>query len=423
LKKIAQEVHNEAHLSAYLKSGTIFRVTETLIGRGSYGKVFKAQDENNRTIAVKCCPLSSKGIPGILECSIMSTLIHPHLNRALKIRASLQTSKLYIFQELAVSDFSQYIRKNKDHYQPNNEELKNWTFSLCSAVQALHENQIIHGDIKISNILLYHDGSIRLTDFTLATKQWKKTDTFQHMVGTYPFRPLECFLNKNWDKSLDIWSLGCTLYGIAYGEPLFPCQTAASTTIDVPRKEMKLRLFKRYINAILHWHLLYPDSQSQLDLPRKFNITYLPPKIVVAFQQSHQPELKHLLLSILKVDPKSRPSIERIIAHPYFFGKSLPSYLMITKDRNPSINKEDRARVAKGIKHYLTDDEMVEVALKIYTQSQELKKINEKTKIMACILLTLKLFNKSHSGFVSISDEIARAEIEISNYLSFRLHE
>lgn len=182
--------------------GYSFTISDKIIGSGSYGTIYTAQNEYGRQLAVKCCNIDSTGIPNILEASIMGSMIHPYLNRALRIQAS--DNKLYIIQEIAQTDLAQHTRRDKGNHRPGIVELKRWCFELAQAVSALHVDDIIHADIKASNVLLYADGSIRLTDYTLATKKWSRGEKFTHNVCTCTHRPLECLMRRSWDESLDI---------------------------------------------------------------------------------------------------------------------------------------------------------------------------------------------------------------------------
>lgn len=210
--------------------GTRFDVTSTMLGHGSYGDVYLARDEYQKSYAVKCCEITNTGISNILEATIMGSFSHPCLNNALHIQASAK--KLYIIQDLAESDLAKHTRRVRGNHQPSLAELRQWCFCLSQAVAVLHSRGVIHADIKASNVLLYADGAIRLSDFTLATKKWRKGEKFTKNVCTCTHRPLECLLKQEWDEALDIWSLGCTFYEIAYGVLLFPYQNLEGENKD-----------------------------------------------------------------------------------------------------------------------------------------------------------------------------------------------
>ena len=208
------------------------------LGEGSYGSVYRCCNENGNCFAVKCIKSNDTGIPNILETSIMKTIFHPNLNTAVHIHTS--PSETHIFQKLAKTDLSRYTRKNKKNISFST--LKRWSFEIVQGLACLHRQNIVHADIKASNVLLFEDKSVKLGDFTLSvlvkdsyssisknqhsfsannTQPRKK---FTHKVCTYSHRPPECWFDQGWSYPLDIWSLGCTLFEIAYGKLLFPSQ-------------------------------------------------------------------------------------------------------------------------------------------------------------------------------------------------------
>ena len=351
--------------------GYTFTISDKMLGHGSYGEVYLATDESGKQVAVKCCDIDKYGVPNILETSIMASIRHPYLNKALRIQAT--DSKLYIIQELAQTDLAQYTRREKGNHKPSISELRYWCFCLVQAVAALHAEDIIHADIKSNNILLYADGSIRLTDYTLATKQWNN-ESFTHNVCTPTHRPLECLTKRSWNKSLDIWSLACTFYEIAYGELLFNYQGALETDQKVKDKESKLRVRNRSINAIIDWELRGPktmlggpnDPLSRASLPVSgpldqlskasasltlHPIDYIPFTLCSDYGKSEMATFNNLLCSMLIVDPALRPNINKVMTHPFFAEMKPPTYMTVKRPVN-KIPLAEHARVIRYIQRY-----------------------------------------------------------------------
>ena len=149
------------------------------LGKGAYGTVYSCHDENDIELAVKCIKTKKFGVPCLIEASIMSVIHHPNLTKALKIHSTPQ--KLYIVQEIAVSDLRAY-RMNSDMISEN--ICCKWIQMMLQGISCLHRYGIIHGDIKASNILVYQNDSIKISDFTLSTDErwsnnynkWKITE-------------------------------------------------------------------------------------------------------------------------------------------------------------------------------------------------------------------------------------------------------
>ena len=190
-----------------------------LIGKGGFGNVYDGMINENKEIAVKIIPIDNKGIPNILETSIMSTIKHPHINYAYQIYSD--NEKLYIIQDKGYCDLYHYIKKK----QIPSKLIIKWLFQISHAIACLNSQNIIHSDIKPHNILIFDTGDVKITDFTVSVKKWENDKKFDHTSGTINYLPPEALLSFNeWDEKLDVWSLGCVLYEMVYGELLFPVQ-------------------------------------------------------------------------------------------------------------------------------------------------------------------------------------------------------
>jgi NIMA (never in mitosis gene a)-related kinase len=113
-------------------------------------------------------------------------------------------------------DLSKLIDKYRKEEKSLPEELI-WTIfvQILSALKYLHENRIIHRDIKSSNILITSSNVVKLADFGLAKLLPSKNDEFEHINSTqgslYYLSPEEAG-NNPYSYPIDIWSLGVVLY-------------------------------------------------------------------------------------------------------------------------------------------------------------------------------------------------------------------
>ncbi len=405
--------------------GYFYNKSDVMLGHGSYGNVYLATDENGKKVAIKCCNVGKKGIPNILETSIMSSIMHPYLNHAYRICSTKE--KLYIIQELAVRDLSRHTRKinvQSDIYQ-----LKKWCFQICHAVACLHKNNIIHADIKASNILLYDNDNVKLSDFTLSTKKWDHHQTFTHNVCTCTHRPLECLMGQPWDESLDIWSLGCTLYEIAYGDFLFPYQGLLTPDHKIKDEEDKIKLRKRCVNAIIDWGTHGPCSQT-LHV-QQYPINYMPYKLHEHFtldndktndlEKIERTSLNRLICKMLMVDPARRPSIFELLNESFFKDLNAPIYMTITRPEN-DIPAIERTRVRGYIQRYSDHPKVQSVALSLYLKCNGILNISEHTKAAGVTRIASKLVLGCSSKIAFPDEVLLDVETEICHNLVFRLH-
>lgn len=403
--------------------GTKLNITNKLLGRGSYGNIHLAIDENGKQFAVKCCSIQSIGIPNILEASIMATMTHPYLNRAIRINAS--DKKLYITQELAICDLAHHTRKDKGKHKPTLDELRKWCFSLAHAVSALHSENIIHADIKASNVLLYADGSIRLTDFGLATKKWYPDQMFTFNVCTCTHRPLECLRRKPWNESLDIWSLGCTFYEIAYGELLFPYQGVLEEPDKLKDKDAKIRLRQRSINAIIDWATSGPNPPTSYEVigMDQIPINHIPFELCEDYKKPEMAQFNDLMCQMLIVDPKQRPTIGTVLNHPFFKGFRAPLYLNIQRTIN-KITVNEQARATQYIHRNTADPIVQNLAMSLYCRCNDLYHLSEQIRAATCTWIASKIVTgRIPLSMESMRNKLLVTEREICHNLLFRLHQ
>lgn len=407
------------------------------LGKGSYGSVYKTICDEEE-YAIKQCKLSNKGIPFILEPCIMSSIVHPTLNNALDIYCS--KDHVYILTNIAKNDLGHYVR---DYEVKDFDLILFWCYSIACAVACLHSQGIIHGDIKGGNVLLYHDNTVKLTDFTLSIRKYKDDQKFSHTVCTCTHRPLECLLNRKWDESLDIWSLGCTFFEIAYGKSKFPYQgDLCKLEQDIYKdRVLKIRQRKRAANCIINWGNemnMINDGLSKEDNYDMFDIDYHKHhNLESQVKDVKYEKLNRLIHKMLEINPDKRLNIREVIKDSIFDkfrsdNISMLSYSIInpTSSSKRDIASEDYLEAKK-----ITEDEIdncdvkieeyskqliYKKSLKIYKRSYPLEDIINDLRIKACIMIASKIV----IGFYfkdDINEELIDIEKNICHYLNFRI--
>eukprot|EP00347_Sterkiella_histriomuscorum_P002217 403369020 len=104
------------------------------------------------------------------------------------------------------------------------DQIKKIIYQLLNALDFLHSNEIIHRDIKPENLLLDTNGVLKVCDFGFARNIQKGNSAmYTDYVSTRWYRAPELLVgDANYDKSVDIWALGCIFAELATGMPLFP---------------------------------------------------------------------------------------------------------------------------------------------------------------------------------------------------------
>lgn len=404
------------------------------LGSGAYGKVYECMDENQVHMAVKVINIMNSGLPCLMEAAIMASIHHPYLHHATKI--SCTPKSLYIVSELAKCDLSKYTRLDKQGNLPPIDTLRKWSFQLIQAVHCLHKQRIIHCDIKAANVLYFPDEDVvRLTDFTLATSVFDGAPARRHTICTSTHRALEVLLNKEWSFSADIWSLGCTLYEICYGESLFPYQGMPSSDDNVNPKE-------RNINCILDWVQNNPLERQSTHYTMTAE-TFHPYRKSKDFLSDKHIAFNKLLMKMLKINPEQRATTSELLKDAFFMTneqclitdsssknnlkdglKITPMILIGTPIYQLSSAELDTA--TRTLKRYVQNSIILDMILDLYCRcaglkTDQTKPIDDHVKLMTCLWIVSKLMLRSENcGDVSMN-KVLNMERLICQHLSFRL--
>ncbi|XP_024384674.1 MAP3K epsilon protein kinase 1 [Physcomitrium patens] len=204
-------------------SGSAFHKSKTLndkymlgdeIGKGAYGRVYKGLDlENGDFVAIK--QVSLENIPPEDLASIMSEIdLLKNLNHRniVKYQGSFKTkTHLYIILEFVENgSLANNIKPNKFGALPEN-VVGRYIAQVLEGLVYLHEQGVIHRDIKGANILTTKEGEVKLADFGVATKLTEADINTHSVVGTPYWMAPEVIEMSGVSAASDIWSVGCTV--------------------------------------------------------------------------------------------------------------------------------------------------------------------------------------------------------------------
>ena len=90
-------------------------------------------------------------------------------------------------------------------------------------VKHLHDNWILHRDLKASNLLFSHKGELKIGDFGLAREYGSPLKPYTPIVVTLWYRAPELLLGtKLYSKPIDMWSVGCIFGELLSQKAMFP---------------------------------------------------------------------------------------------------------------------------------------------------------------------------------------------------------
>jgi serine/threonine protein kinase/tetratricopeptide (TPR) repeat protein len=217
------------------------------LGAGGMGEVFLAHDTKlDRKVALKILPpdlvadkSGERGRRFVQEAKAASALNHPNILTIYEIDEI--DSEQFIAAEF-IDGHTLRRRIKLAAFKPA--EALDVAIQIASALNATHSVGIIHRDIKPDNIMLRHDGIVKVLDFGLAklTREHKPTESdslaptqnmfqtaFGVVLGTARYMSPEQARGLDVDARTDIWSFGCVLYEMISGKQPF----AGPTNMDV----------------------------------------------------------------------------------------------------------------------------------------------------------------------------------------------
>ncbi|KAG7391351.1 hypothetical protein PHYBOEH_006751 [Phytophthora boehmeriae] len=189
------------------------------IGRGGFGVVYGALDlRNGRSVAIKQVSLRDIDKDDLSsiesEINLLRKLNHENI---VQYRDTIKTQGyLYIVLEyMENGSLAQFIKK----FGSLSETLvAMYITQVLRGLAYLHEQGVLHRDVKGANILTTKDGLVKLADFGVAIKL-NETQKANSVVGSPYWMAPEVIEMAGWSSSSDIWSVGCTIIELLTTKP------------------------------------------------------------------------------------------------------------------------------------------------------------------------------------------------------------
>ena len=196
------------------------------LGKGAFGSVCLVTRKADKKIyAMKSINIgkldTSQREASLNEIRILASLNHPNIIGYKEAFYDENSRTLNIIMEFADDgDINRKIQENlKRRLQFEESQVWEWIIQLLKGLKYLHDNKIMHRDLKCANIFLMKNGLVKIGDLNVS--KITKSNMARTQTGTPYYIAPEIWKDKPYDYKCDIWSLGCIIYEICTSRPPF----------------------------------------------------------------------------------------------------------------------------------------------------------------------------------------------------------
>lgn len=276
------------------------------LGRGCFGTVLLVEERAAPVAAVYAAKIvTDDAIADALnEAALLRSLHHPNIVRLHDVYASHSTIFMLMGAELG-GDLSARAASAPNGVL-SEPEARLHLDGLLRAVRHIHDRQIVHRDIKATNVLLSRDGEVKLGDFGLAARL-PESGRLTSVCGTHDYLAPEMIRTGHGECSgygcaVDMWAIGLLLHSLVVGDNPFERDTDIAT-----------------LQAILAGDYTQPSEE-----------------------RASEP-MRALLAALLTTDPERRVTAEEAASHRWLAGEAKP-----THRRKPSFGLIERLWARAG---------------------------------------------------------------------------
>lgn len=283
---------------------------ESVVGSGTYGKVFKGLNVYTKgLVALKKIRMEGErdGFPvtAVREIKLLQSLRHTNIVNLQEVM--VEKNDCYMVFEYLSHDLTGLLNHPTFKLEPA--QKKHLAKQLFDGLDYLHNRGVLHRDLKAANILVSNQGILKLADFGLARFYAKRHQLdYTNRVITIWYRSPELLLGETqYTAAVDIWSAACVMVEIFTKHAIFPGDGSELNQLDKIYSVLGTPSRQAWPGVInMPWfELLRPEYKRKSVFKSKYEDRVTP----AAFE---------LLESMFLFDPAMRPTAAEVLAHPYF---------------------------------------------------------------------------------------------------------
>lgn len=154
-------------------------------------------------------------------------------------------------------------------------ECRYYIYQIIQGVKYLHDNKIIHRDLKLGNLFLNDELHVKIGDFGLATRIEYDGERKKTLCGTPNYIAPEILNKKGHSYEVDIWSIGCVMYTLLVGQPPFETKSLRDTYSKIKKCEYRVPNFLRKNAADMIIAMLQSNPERRPTIGQLLNFEFI----------------------------------------------------------------------------------------------------------------------------------------------------
>jgi hypothetical protein len=302
-----------------------------LVGKGGFGKVYRAKDMLNRDVALKLFPLDRDGSSELVgrvlrEGTLLAKIKHP--NVVVVHGVDLADGYAGLWMEFVTGRTMEDELKARGTLSA--EEATNIGVDVCRALAAVHSQGILHRDVKAQNVMREQGGRTVLMDFGAGSESIVNAEGVIDVAGTPLYLAPEVFDKQPATRGSDIYSLGVMLYRMVTGS--YPVDGADRSEIARAHREGRRQRLRDARPDLPHEFVQVVERALEHDPARRYQTAAIFEEALTRWQR-HRPWLRDglaiaaaiILIVGVTWAVRSRPSTPQVGGGPVSAAPDTPA--------------------------------------------------------------------------------------------------